>query len=42
MRKILIIEDDADLREGLSFAMETEGYRVRTAGTKLEGMQLIL
>ncbi len=41
MREILIIEDDADLREGLSFAMETEGYRVRTAGTKLEGMQLI-
>ncbi|MDE7311780.1 MAG: response regulator transcription factor [Eubacterium sp.] len=31
MKKILIVEDDADLREGIAFSMQTEGYAVLTA-----------
>lgn len=41
MREILIIEDDEDLREGLSFSLEMEGYTVKTAGTKREGLRLM-
>lgn len=36
---ILIIEDDADLLDGLSFSLEAEGYQVRPAATAREGLQ---
>lgn len=38
MEQILIVEDDTDLREGLSFALEREGYRITCVGTKYEGL----
>lgn len=40
-KKILIIEDDVDLREGLHFSFEGDGYEVFDAGTKKEGLQEI-
>lgn len=39
--KILIIEDDSDLREGLSFSFSSDGYDVLEAGTKTEGLREI-
>lgn len=33
--KILIIEDDSDLREGLSFSFSGDGYDVTETGTKI-------
>ena len=39
--KILIIEDDADLREGLSFSFSGDGYDTAEAGTKKEGLRKI-
>ncbi|MFQ6806355.1 MAG: response regulator transcription factor [Lachnospiraceae bacterium] len=41
MRKILIIEDDEDLREGLAFSLQMDGYEIRCAGTKREGLERI-
>ena len=41
MTRILIIEDDTDLREGLHFSFAGDGYEVDDAGTKKEGMQKI-
>ena len=41
MRKILIIEDDEDLREGLAFSLQMDGYEIRCAGTKREGLDRI-
>lgn len=41
MKKLLIIEDDTDLREGLHFSFESDGYAVTDAGTKREGLQKI-
>ena len=38
--RILIIEDDNDLQEGLSFSLQAEGYQVRTAATVKEGLQI--
>lgn len=32
--KILIVEDDVDLREGLSFSFSGDGYDVTETGTK--------
>lgn len=40
-KKILIIEDDIDLREGLHFSFIGDGYEVADAGTKREGIQKI-
>ncbi len=40
-RKILIIEDDVDLREGLHFSFAGDGDVVFDAGTKREGIQEI-
>ncbi len=37
-KKILIIEDDRDLREGLHFAFESDGYMVFDAETKKQGL----
>ena len=39
--KILIVEDDSDLREGLSFFFSNDGYDVLEAETKKEGLQEI-
>lgn len=39
--KILIIEDDVDLREGLHFSFAGDGYAVFDAGTKKQGLQEI-
>ena len=39
--KILIVEDDSDLREGLSFFFSSDGYDVLEAETKKEGLQEI-
>ena len=36
--KILIVEDDSDLREGLSFAFSSDGYNVLETATKKEGL----
>ena len=41
MSRILIIEDDMDLREGLAYFLEKDGYEVLTAGTKRAGMEII-
>lgn len=41
MRKILIIEDDEDLREGLAFSLQMDSYEIRCAGTKREGLERI-
>lgn len=37
---ILIVEDEEDLREGLRHNLELEGYRVETAATGPEGLDL--
>lgn len=36
---ILIIEDDADIREGVRILLESEGYSVQEAGSGSEGLQ---
>lgn len=41
MSKILIIEDNEDLREGLYFSFTSDGYDVFGVGTKREGLQEI-
>lgn len=41
MNRILIIEDDMDLQEGLAYFLEKDGYEVLTAGTKRAGMEII-
>lgn len=40
MSKILIIEDDIDLKEGLDFSLQSEGYQVMTAATIEEGLNI--
>lgn len=40
MPNILIIEDDAGLTRGISFALEQEGYKTMTANTLKEGYAL--
>ena len=37
MKRILIIEDDADLQEGLAFTLAAEGYDIVAAGCIREG-----
>lgn len=37
-KKILIVEDEAPLREGLRERLEAEGYRVQCAKTRAEGL----
>lgn len=39
--KILIVEDDSDLREGFSFSFSSDGYDVLETETKKEGLQEI-
>lgn len=38
MSKILIIEDDEDLKEGLEFSLEMEGYEIRSVSTKKDAI----
>lgn len=40
MARILLIEDDMDLQEGLQFALDAEGLEVGAAGTKAEGERM--
>ncbi|RQD67630.1 MAG: sigma-54-dependent Fis family transcriptional regulator [Tindallia sp. MSAO_Bac2] len=42
MRRLLIIEDEENLREVLTFLLEEEGYRVDTADDGIEGERKIL
>ena len=39
--RILIVEDDIDLREGLSFSFSSDGYVVTESGTKRDGLSKI-
>ena len=39
MPKILIIEDDEDFREGLSFSLQSEGYETMEAATAREAFE---
>lgn len=41
MKKILIIEDDMDLQEGLAFSLRTDGYDTYTAGSIQEADQVM-
>lgn len=41
MSKILIIEDDSDLREGLAFALQLEGYETAQARTLRDARALL-
>ena len=41
MIKILIVEDDAMIASGLSYALEQEGYEVKTADCVAEARQVI-
>lgn len=41
MDKILLIEDDMDLQQGLSFSLTMAGYQIHTARTKKAGKQLL-
>lgn len=38
MSKILIIEDDEDMKEGLEFSLEMEGYDIQSVSTKKEAI----
>ena len=40
-KRLLIIEDDTDLREGLSFSFSSDGYEVTEVATKAEGLREI-
>lgn len=40
MSRILIIEDDIDLQEGLAFSLKTEGYEVMAAATVEAGLKI--
>ena len=42
MKTILIIEDDIDLREGISFSLQSEGYQILTAEKLEDGWKSIL
>ena len=41
MANILIVEDDTDLREGLSFSFSSDGHNVEETETKKGGLQKI-
>ena len=42
MSRILVVEDEAHLAEGLRFNLEQEGYSVRVAGTGEDALQILL
>ena len=39
--KILIIEDDADIREGVRILLESENYQVTEADNGSRGLELL-
>jgi CheY-like chemotaxis protein len=39
--KILLVEDNEDIREGLTDLLESEGYRVSGSGTAEDGLALL-
>ena len=41
MTEILIVEDDADIREILSFNLENADYKVKTASSAEEGLEIL-
>ena len=41
MQKILIVRDDTDLSEGLSFSLKTEGYDICTAASVKEALKVL-
>lgn len=41
MKKILIIEDDRDLQEGLAFSLKLENYEILTASTIRQSIELL-
>jgi DNA-binding response OmpR family regulator len=41
MHKVLLIEDDQAIREGLELALRRQGHNVRTAGTGRDGLALL-
>lgn len=41
MANILIVEDDTDLREGLSFSFSSDGHNVEESGNKKDGLRKI-
>jgi len=41
MEEILIIEDDADLREILKFSLERAGYKTREAESAESGLEMM-
>jgi len=42
MTRILIVEDEAHLAEGLRFNLEAEGYSVQVSGNGEEALKLLL
>jgi CheY-like chemotaxis protein len=40
-KRILIVDDDADTREGLSLAIEAAGYSVHTARDGIEALKML-
>ncbi len=40
-KKVLIVEDDQDIRESLGFFLESEGYRVEAAENGKEALRLL-
>jgi CheY-like chemotaxis protein len=40
MKKILVVDDEADVRDALSAILETEGYKVITSDNKKEAFKL--
>lgn len=41
MNKILIVEDDEDLQEGLAFSLKMDGYEIQCASTKKDALQYL-
>ena len=41
MANILIVEDDTDLKEGLSFSFSSDGHHVAEVETKRDGLREI-
>jgi len=42
MKKILIIEDEADLREAMQTKLIADGYHVRTSTSSEEGLKFVI